>query len=145
MRFILCSLAGGSFELCSVGPSAPAEPERSHTLASSSSLSLLKKAAVRAFHKTHIYHHGRASARARCDLCFPHAESLTICRATYLQIEKAYQKQHLFQNAKVRVGKKVTKSKRWYKDVGLGFKTPSEAISGTYIGAHYIADLRARF
>lgn len=33
------------------------------------------------------------------------------------------------------VGKKVaTKEKRWYKDVGLGFKTPAEAISGTYIG-----------
>ena len=32
-------------------------------------------------------------------------------------------------------GKKVvTKTKRWYKDVGLGFKTPSEAINGTYIG-----------
>lgn len=32
-------------------------------------------------------------------------------------------------------GKKVaTKDKRWYKDVGLGFKTPSEAINGTYIG-----------
>jgi hypothetical protein len=28
-----------------------------------------------------------------------------------------------------------TKEKRWYKDVGLGFKTPPEAISGTYIGA----------
>ena len=34
------------------------------------------------------------------------------------------------------VGKKVVvKAKRWYKDVGLGFKTPSEAINGTYIGA----------
>ena len=33
-------------------------------------------------------------------------------------------------------GKKIaTKEKRWYKDVGLGFKTPSEAINGTYIGA----------
>ena len=33
-------------------------------------------------------------------------------------------------------GKKVaTKDKRWYKDVGLGFKTPPEAINGTYIGA----------
>ena len=33
-------------------------------------------------------------------------------------------------------GKKVSsKDKRWYKDVGLGFKTPSEAINGTYIGA----------
>ena len=32
-------------------------------------------------------------------------------------------------------GKKVsTKDKRWYKEVGLGFKTPSEAINGTYIG-----------
>jgi hypothetical protein len=32
-------------------------------------------------------------------------------------------------------GKKVsTKEKRWYKDVGLGFKTPPEAINGTYIG-----------
>jgi hypothetical protein len=32
-------------------------------------------------------------------------------------------------------GKKVsTKEKRWYKDVGLGFKTPLEAINGTYIG-----------
>lgn len=31
-------------------------------------------------------------------------------------------------------GKKVaTKTKRWYKDVGLGFKTPAEAINGTYI------------
>ena len=28
-----------------------------------------------------------------------------------------------------------TKEKRWYKDVGLGFKTPAEAINGTYIGA----------
>ncbi|KAL4267118.1 Small ribosomal subunit protein uS17B [Pleurotus pulmonarius] len=50
------------------------------------------------------------------------------------QIEKAYQKQHLFQNAKIRGGKKVsTKEKRWYKDVGLGFKTPADAINGTYI------------
>lgn len=32
-------------------------------------------------------------------------------------------------------GKKIsTKEKRWYKDVGLGFKTPAEAISGSYIG-----------
>jgi len=50
------------------------------------------------------------------------------------QIEKAYQKQHLFQNAKVRDGKKAsTKERRWYKDVGLGFKTPAEAINGAYI------------
>ena len=35
-------------------------------------------------------------------------------------------------------GKKVsTKEKRWYKDVGLGFKTPAEAIHGSYIGTSY--------
>lgn len=35
-------------------------------------------------------------------------------------------------------GKKLsTKEKRWYKDVGLGFKTPTEAINGTYIGAFF--------
>ncbi|KLO17002.1 hypothetical protein SCHPADRAFT_919644 [Schizopora paradoxa] len=50
------------------------------------------------------------------------------------QVEKAFQKQHIFQNAKAKGGKKVvTKTKRWYKDVGLGFKTPSDAINGTYI------------
>ncbi|KAG6813807.1 hypothetical protein H0H92_007219 [Tricholoma furcatifolium] len=48
------------------------------------------------------------------------------------QVEKAFQKQNIFHNAKGRVGK-TTKDKRWYKDVGLGFKTPSEAINGTYI------------
>ena len=32
-----------------------------------------------------------------------------------------------------------TKEKRWYKDVGLGFKTPAEAVSGTYIGAPIIS------
>lgn len=42
------------------------------------------------------------------------------------EIERAYRKQHLFQNAKSKGGKKIaTKTKRWYKDVGLGFKTPS--------------------
>jgi hypothetical protein len=33
--------------------------------------------------------------------------------------------------------KKVnSRTKRWYKDVGLGFKTPAEAINGTYIGTY---------
>lgn len=31
-------------------------------------------------------------------------------------------------------GGKTTKDKRWYKDIGLGFKTPAEAIHDTYIG-----------
>ncbi|KAI0001594.1 ribosomal protein S17-domain-containing protein [Russula vinacea] len=50
------------------------------------------------------------------------------------QVEKAFQKQPLFHNAKARGGKKVpTKERRCYKDVGLGFKTPPEAVNGTYI------------
>jgi small subunit ribosomal protein S11e len=49
-----------------------------------------------------------------------------------VQSERAFLKQpHIFSNPKT-AGK--TKSKRWYKDVGLGFKTPKEAIEGTYIG-----------
>lgn len=49
-----------------------------------------------------------------------------------VQSERAFLKQpHIFQNPKT-AGK--TKEKRWYKDVGLGFKTPKEAIEGTYIG-----------
>merc|ERR1711993_189886 len=51
------------------------------------------------------------------------------------QTERAYQKQRpIFQNKKRVVGK-VTKVKeqRFIKNVGLGFKTPREAIDGTYI------------
>ncbi|RIB07841.1 ribosomal protein S17-domain-containing protein [Gigaspora rosea] len=49
------------------------------------------------------------------------------------QVEKAFQKQvGIFQNPKA--SKKVkAKNLRWYKDVGLGFKTPKEAIEGHYI------------
>jgi len=48
-----------------------------------------------------------------------------------VQSERAYQKQpHIFQNVKSKVNRKT---KRWYKDVGLGFKTPTEAIQGSYI------------
>ncbi|KAJ2964013.1 hypothetical protein NQZ79_g971 [Umbelopsis isabellina] len=45
------------------------------------------------------------------------------------QIEKAFQKQ-----GGVSLNTKTQKrNTRWYKDVGLGFKTPKEAIEGTYI------------
>lgn len=55
-----------------------------------------------------------------------------------VQSERAYQKQpHIFLNSKA----KSTKSKkpgqagrRWFKDVGLGFRTPKTAIDGAYIG-----------
>ncbi|OLL24632.1 40S ribosomal protein S11-B [Neolecta irregularis DAH-3] len=65
---------------------------------------------------------------------FDNTAELTIM-ATELtvQSERAFQKQpHIFQNAKI-TGAKKTKTARWYKDVGLGFKTPKEAISGDYI------------
>merc|ERR1712191_14826 len=47
------------------------------------------------------------------------------------QNEKAFQKQPtVFLNRK---GTKVKKSLRYHRSVGLGFKTPREAIEGTYI------------
>ncbi|KAI8324567.1 hypothetical protein GQ54DRAFT_296077 [Martensiomyces pterosporus] len=46
------------------------------------------------------------------------------------QTERSFQKQDaVFLNAKS-VSKK---NSRWYKDIGLGYKTPTEAIEGTYI------------
>jgi hypothetical protein len=54
-----------------------------------------------------------------------------------VQSERAFQKQpHIFLNHKTkaksnRIGKG---GRRWYKDVGLGFRTPKTAIEGTYIG-----------
>ncbi|KAJ3235047.1 hypothetical protein HDU81_009585 [Chytriomyces hyalinus] len=51
------------------------------------------------------------------------------------QTERAYQYQPgVFQNTKLAAKKKSSGAlKRWYCDVGLGFKTPKEAIEGTYI------------
>lgn len=56
-----------------------------------------------------------------------------------VQSERAYQKQpHIFLNAKSTKKSTYTKNKagvrRWYKDVGLGFRTPKAAIEGSYIG-----------
>ena len=55
-----------------------------------------------------------------------------------VQSERAYQKQpHIFLNHKATATKsrKVGKGgRRWYKDVGLGFRTPKTAIEGSYIG-----------
>ncbi|KAJ3077714.1 30S ribosomal protein S11, chloroplastic [Physocladia obscura] len=49
------------------------------------------------------------------------------------QTEKAFQFQvGISQNSKL-ASKKKGNAKRWYCDVGLGFKTPKEAIEGTYI------------
>jgi small subunit ribosomal protein S11e len=57
-----------------------------------------------------------------------------------IQGERAFQKQpHVFLNHKR--GSKASRAKgpgkggrRWYKDVGLGFRTPKTAIEGKYIG-----------
>jgi small subunit ribosomal protein S11e len=55
-----------------------------------------------------------------------------------VQSERAFQKQpHIFLNHKATGGKQKRVGKggrRWYKDVGLGFRTPQTAISGSYIG-----------
>merc|ERR1712189_3585 len=51
------------------------------------------------------------------------------------QTERAYQKQKpIFQNKKRLIGKVVKgKEQRFTRAVGLGFKTPRDAIEGTYI------------
>lgn len=54
-----------------------------------------------------------------------------------VQSERAFQKQpHVFQNSKVKVksARPGKGGRRWYKDVGLGFRTPKAAIEGSYIG-----------
>ncbi|KAB5549808.1 ribosomal protein S17-domain-containing protein [Coniochaeta sp. 2T2.1] len=53
-----------------------------------------------------------------------------------VQSERAFQKQpHIFLNSKTKVktARPGKNGKRWYKDVGLGFKTPKAAIEGNYI------------
>jgi len=50
------------------------------------------------------------------------------------QNEKAFQKQDaLFLNVKRLGNAKVKKQGRYYRNIGLGFKIPREAIDGTYI------------
>lgn len=53
---------------------------------------------------------------------------------TTTQTEKAYQKQDAIFIGKKRVlSKKRGKAFRFYKNVGLGFKTPKKAIEGSYV------------
>mgnify|MGYP003960908493 CR=1 FL=1 len=50
------------------------------------------------------------------------------------QTEKAYQKQDaIFVGRKRVLGQKSKKGMRYYKSIGLGFKTPKEAIEGNYV------------
>jgi small subunit ribosomal protein S11e len=51
-----------------------------------------------------------------------------------IQTEKAFQKQlGVFLNSKKMLSKKQTTVPRYYKKIGLGFKTPQGAIEGSYI------------
>mmetsp|Transcript_11363 Transcript_11363/g.12499 ORF Transcript_11363/g.12499 Transcript_11363/m.12499 type:complete len:159 (-) Transcript_11363:540-1016(-) len=51
-----------------------------------------------------------------------------------VQTEKAFQKQQgVFLNNKKLLAKKSTTGVRYWKNVGLGFKTPKEAVEGTYV------------
>ncbi len=51
-----------------------------------------------------------------------------------IQKEHAFQKQSgVFLNSKALLAKKTTRGVRYYKDIGLGFKTPKEAIEGHYV------------
>merc|ERR1712141_825089 len=51
------------------------------------------------------------------------------------QVERAFQKQtNVFLNKKKNLlSGKTVKAERYHKNIGLGFKTPREAIEGTYI------------
>jgi small subunit ribosomal protein S11e len=54
-----------------------------------------------------------------------------------VQTQTAFQRQQgIFLNSKVKVksARPGKGGRRWYKDVGLGFKTPTAAIEGQYIG-----------
>lgn len=53
------------------------------------------------------------------------------------------QQPHIFTNPKAKAQKKA---KRWVKEVGLGFKTPSTAISGSYIDKKcpFVGDISIR-
>ena len=50
------------------------------------------------------------------------------------QNKTSFQKQSgVFLNSKALLANKTKKGVRYYKDIGLGFRTPKEAIEGTYV------------
>ena len=71
--------------------------------------------------------HGPSSVPPRWFPFFP-------CSLGSLQYEKAYQKQDgVFIGKKKVISKQKGKGFRYYKNVGLGFKTPKAAIEGKYV------------
>lgn len=67
-------------------------------------------------------------------------ETANMATELTVQSERAFQKQPIFTAQKVKAkSSKVGKGgRRWYKDVGLGFRTPRTAIEGDYIGRYYL-------
>ena len=56
-----------------------------------------------------------------------------VCDVAVMQTEKAYQKQDAIFIGKSRAVKAKKGSMRYYKSIGLGFKTPKEAVEGSYV------------
>ena len=59
---------------------------------------------------------------------------LRVFPSSSVQIEKAFQKQQGVSQAKAGLlSKKKDGTVRYYKSIGLGYRTPKEAIEGTYV------------
>lgn len=67
-------------------------------------------------------------------MCIIRTHTFNVIMADH-QTEKAFQKQDAIFIGKKRVAGRKNKSgmQRYWKEVGLGFKTPKEAIEGTYV------------
>jgi hypothetical protein len=66
----------------------------------------------------------------------PHCSTVLLvhmCDVAVMQTEKAYQKQDAIFIGKSRAVKAKKGSMRYYKSIGLGFKTPKEAVEGSYV------------
>ncbi|TNV78063.1 hypothetical protein FGO68_gene16151 [Halteria grandinella] len=60
--------------------------------------------------------------------------SISNTKMADIQTERAFQKQTgVFLNSKKLLAKKTATGVRYYKKIGLGFKTPTEAIEGSYV------------
>ncbi|RMZ87558.1 hypothetical protein DV736_g5217, partial [Chaetothyriales sp. CBS 134916] len=81
--------------------------------------------------------HPTAILRQRIFCHHPVIQVAAMATELTVQSERAYQKQpHIFLNHKSKAAKSKRVGKggrRWYKDVGLGFRTPKTAIDGSYI------------
>ncbi|KAM3562793.1 hypothetical protein MY1884_001600 [Beauveria asiatica] len=66
----------------------------------------------------------------------PRSRIIKMATELTVQSERAFQKQpHIFLNSKTKAksARPGKNGRRWYKDVGLGFRTPKTAIEGSYI------------